>query len=285
MTLLHALVDDAGLFPPASLPMSQAVARHLADERAGSPMLTHRFLCPAGRVAELAAAAGQAPIRLGLILGPGLAGLDTALAEVTASPALRLELVEAPLGPGDAASLAGSALAALAGLAVPAFLEPAAGPDALAAIAVIAGWRSRAGAGPVRGAKVRCGGQAAAAFPSPSSLAAFLLACATAGVPLKATAGLHHAVRHTDPETGFTHHGFLNLLVATAHAVQGASAGTVADALACQDGGWLAAQVTAMPASLARRAREVLVSYGSCDTAEPVAEAQALGLLQAEAPG
>ncbi len=24
--------------------------------------------------------------------------------------------------------------------------------------------------------------------------------------------GLHHAVRHTDPETGFEHHGFLNVL-------------------------------------------------------------------------
>ena len=33
--------------------------------------------------------------------------------------------------------------------------------------------------------------------------------------PFKCTAGLHHAVRHTGRETGFEHHGFLNVLVAT----------------------------------------------------------------------
>ena len=38
-------------------------------------------------------------------------------------------------------------------------------------------------------------------------------------VPFKCTAGLHHAVRYTDPTTGFRHHGVLNILVATARAV------------------------------------------------------------------
>ena len=46
MNLLSALVDDAGLFPPESLPMAAALARHRADEEAGHPMLSHRFLCP-----------------------------------------------------------------------------------------------------------------------------------------------------------------------------------------------------------------------------------------------
>ena len=48
--LLAGLVDDAGLFPPAWLPMPEALARFRA---ADSPMLSGRFLVPADRVDEL----------------------------------------------------------------------------------------------------------------------------------------------------------------------------------------------------------------------------------------
>jgi hypothetical protein len=50
--LLTGLVDDAGLFPPAWLPMAEALARHRASAH---PMLSGRFLCPGDRVAELVA--------------------------------------------------------------------------------------------------------------------------------------------------------------------------------------------------------------------------------------
>lgn len=50
--LLRGLVDDAGLFPPTSLPMADALARH---RRSDSPMLSGRFLVPADRVDELLA--------------------------------------------------------------------------------------------------------------------------------------------------------------------------------------------------------------------------------------
>jgi hypothetical protein len=50
--LLRGLVDDAGLFPPAWLPMPEALARFRASS---SPMLSGRFLCPADRVDELVA--------------------------------------------------------------------------------------------------------------------------------------------------------------------------------------------------------------------------------------
>ena len=46
--LTSALVDDAGLFPPEELDMALAVARHRRDRAAGSPVLTHRFVCWSG---------------------------------------------------------------------------------------------------------------------------------------------------------------------------------------------------------------------------------------------
>src|SRR5918994_698412 len=83
-------------------------------------------------------------------------------------------------------------------------------------------------------AKVRTGGLTADRFPSPASLASLLEACAQRGLPLKTTAGLHHAIRgayrltyEPGSPTGVMH-GFLNLLVAALLVRTGA--GTAADA-------------------------------------------------------
>lgn len=48
--LVERLVDDAGLFPPSSLPMEQALTRFRTSR---SPVLSGVFLCPAARVDEL----------------------------------------------------------------------------------------------------------------------------------------------------------------------------------------------------------------------------------------
>ncbi len=50
--LLRGLVDDAGLFPPSSMSMADALTRHRAST---SPMLSGRFLLPSDRVVELLA--------------------------------------------------------------------------------------------------------------------------------------------------------------------------------------------------------------------------------------
>lgn len=275
MNLFAALVDDAGLFPPESLPMAEALARHRADEAAGHPMLSHRFLCPASRLAELRtewARAGNPSgvLRLGVILDTGLEGLDAARAEVAADGALALEMLEVP---APSAEAVGAALEALAGFEAAVFLEGPRNPDWVKNVATAAD-----GAAGLRGAKVRCGGAKAELFPSPEELAAFVCACFEHGVPFKATAGLHGAVRHRDDQTGFVHHGFLNLVVAAARAAAGAPVDQVAAVLASTDGPALADEARTVSGRELSAARLLFRAYGSCSTSEPREEAAALGL-------
>jgi hypothetical protein len=280
MNLLAALVDDAGLFPPESLPMGAALARHRADELAaaaapaGASMLTHRFLCPASRLGELRAAPelGDGRLRLGLILDTGLEGLAAAQAEVDGEARLELELVEAPASSPEAVD---TALDALVGVEAAVFLEGPRSPEWLKTVAA----RNSPDGGALRGAKVRCGGVRAELFPSPEELAAFVCACFEHGVPFKATAGLHGAVRHRDDRTGFVHHGFLNLVLAAVRAASGASAAEVAAVLASTDGEALAAEAREVSGRETSAARLLFRAYGSCSTSEPREEAAALGLF------
>jgi hypothetical protein len=276
--LLAGLVDDAGLFPPESLPMGAALARHDADEDAGSTMLSHRFLCPASRLGELRgelAGAGPGrggPLRLGLVLDTGLGGLAAAQAEIAASEApVTLETVDLAAPSPESVT---AALEGLVGFGPAVFVEGPAG-SAEWVKTVAAGSRQ----GGLRGAKIRCGGTRADLFPSPEALAGFVAACAENGVPFKATAGLHGAVRHRDARTGFVHHGFLNLLLAAVRASSGASAAEVAAVLSSTDGPALVAEARAVSARSVVAARLLFRSYGSCSTSEPRQEAAALGLL------
>ena len=80
--------------------------------------------------------------------------------------------------------------------------------------------------------KFRTGGLEADKFPSPEQLAGWIDAALDRETPFKCTAGLHHAIAHRDHHTGFPHHGFLNVLLATRQAFDGASVSEVATLLA-----------------------------------------------------
>jgi hypothetical protein len=234
-------------------------------------VLTHRFLCPASRLDELTRALGSGePLRTGIVVDSELdrlLGLDDRLT---------VETVEVPLPHEHPAQGVGALVAALAAAPVPGTV--------FGEVPRVDGWREAlvalADAG--LGAKVRCGGLQAELFPTVDELAGFIHGCVELGLPFKATAGLHHAVRYRDERTGFDHHGFLNLLVATGRAVDGAEPGGVAGvagALAIDDADALAAEASAISDATAGRARRLLVAYGSCSTSEPIDDLAALGLL------
>lgn len=284
---LSGLIDYAGLFPPASLGMEEAIAEYRQARTGTHAWLLERFICPAGRLLELAGVltatmtGGEEPWSLVVIARETDAGLVSDF-EAEMAGAADVAVVETMFPEaGDAASVAAllEVFGTVVFFEVPWHSSVAASLDVLAAV--------RESSGRALGAKVRCGGLAPEAFPPPEVLAEFLAACRDRRIPVKATAGLHHPIRHVDPVTGFTHHGFLNLLAATAFAYQGERSSLLTEVLSEFDRDAFSLDVRGLrwrdhavdPATLADARTDLFVGYGSCSFDEPVADLTALGMV------
>jgi hypothetical protein len=279
--LLHRLVDDAGVFPPRELPVPRALAEHRAHLDGPYSWLIGRFLVPATRLADLQAELGADDrFRVGLVMDTGAAGVGDAVARACEDRRLFLSAVEIPLSPeAEQSAAAHQALKALGRLP--------AGVSAYVELPRVHGWRDALSlvAARGRGAKLRTGGRVTAAFPTDLELAIFIHACVEEGVPFKCTAGLHHAVRHVDKATGFEHHGFLNILLATCHAVLGGSVSSVADVLALRDPAEVVGRLTLESEDTLAAARGRFVAFGSCSFTEPVDDLVRLGLIERQQDG
>jgi hypothetical protein len=293
VALLSELVDDAGLFPPAQLDMADAVDAHLTARAGEFRWMLGRFVCPVDRLGELAAVLPTSldrPVRLSLIGTSASLAATAADSDDDDGSRWSVEAVESRLADDDVGGAASRLVDAARSLgAVRAWLEipwdelPSdAWPAATTAVA-------DAGAGDVEvGVKVRCGGASAEAVPPPSTLASILVCCRDAGVPLKATAGLHHPFRHPDPATGGMQHGFVNLGVAAALALaRGLGAPDVAEVLSDEDDGafvlggtvgWR--DLTLSADEIADARRRLFAGFGSCSFREPVDDLVALGVLR-----
>jgi len=276
--VLTGLVDDAAVFPPGSAPLPDALAGHARHRAAWYAALVGPLLVPSSAIGYLrrtGPVAAGTPLAVGLV---GDGGLDPLAADVTRVAALagvalvQVEVAVAKRGEDPAPGLAvllelAAARADLRWYAeLPLTFGLLAGLDTLAA--------ARARGVPVA-AKFRTGGLAAELFPTPVELAAVVCACRDRALPFKLTAGLHRAVRHADPETGFVHHGFLNVLAAALAAHDGAEVADVAVVLATTDPAPLVAAVTPRLS----QNRPLWIGYGSCSVDEPLADLTGYGLI------
>lgn len=252
--------------------MPMAVGLHHAVKVGPLSWLVGRFLCPASRIAELAAELRPDDgIALGLIADTGVAGLPDALAQVAADPRLVLLAVEIAVPQQDDLVAAVREVLPVLPAGVRCYLELPRTTGWQAALAVVAAAR--------HGAKLRTGGLTARDFPTDSEVAAFIVACVSAGMPFKATAGLHRAVRHTDRRTRARHHGYLNLLLAVCSGVREEDP---APALANRHKARIAAAVRGIDDETATRARSLFAGFGSCSISEPAADLLEMGLLAEE---
>ncbi len=268
--LVTGLFDDAALFPPGDAPMAAAIPAH-RRLRARLGDLVGPFVVPATRLGELSEHLGAGePVGISLIAAAG--DLPAAAARVTRSPGLVLAAVEVPVVTDAAAATeAVRVLDDVLPAGVPAAVELPRTATRDEVLDALAGTGYRA--------KLRTGGVRAALFPSPVELAGTLHACVARGIAVKCTAGLHHAVRHTDPATGFEHHGFLNVLLAAWALASGAPPTVATEWLAGTDPRTVATAVRTWPVDRAARARAVFTSFGTCSALEPVDDLVTLGLL------
>jgi len=276
--LLAGLCDDASLFPPGDAPVAQAVPAHRAHRAAWYAELVGPFLATPRHFAEVAdaARATETLVPLILVVPDGPAALGAAVQATMGEPGVELVGVELACGrDGSAAQAANTAAYALARElleGVRGTVEVRRGPGLQDALDVLASMAYRA--------KFRTGGATSSAFPTVDELAAFIVGCAERKLPFKCTAGLHGAARHTDPVTGFEHHGFLNILAATEAALSGGGERAAADALRIRSGRELA-ELLRPRLDDTRRA---FTGYGTCSIEEPLADLTALGLVSRPMP-
>ena len=256
------LIDDAAIFPPGDAPFDEALAAYDARTREEGADLVGSFVLRDTDLPQLRGA--LLPLSIVITGGAGQLAGPTEFIRRT-NPALAgMEI--AVRDPDDPAGNVRRIVAATDELETewPIFVElPQTSPDhswlAAADVAAEAGMRL----------KFRTGGLDASAFPSSEVLADWIDAALDRETQFKCTAGLHRALRHTGDD-GFEHHGFLNVLLATRRAFDGATHDEVVATLEDRDLGVTGKDV--------ERGRRWFVSFGSCSVAEPWADLKDLGL-------
>jgi hypothetical protein len=288
------LVDDAAMFPPGEAPLADAVAayRERRDEPWAAmvgPLVVPDRVLPqlagllsghdSGSGAATDAGSRTEPLPLSVVCSGGAGSLGPAAHWAGETAGTELQALELALR--DLDDLSGSArrvvraaeAVAVSGVEAPVYVEVPLPPHGEPG----AGWLEaldEIAAADLR-LKFRTGGLDADLFPSPTALAAGIEAALDRELPFKCTAGLHHAVRHRDPETGFEHHGFLNVLLATRAGLDGDD---VAAVLSESGRETVLARTQQVGLEGLARARRWFASFGCCGVEDPYADLVELGL-------
>ena len=297
--LLANTVDYAGLFPPAKLSLSEAMANYGRDRNSPTAWMLNHFVLPAQRLEEFATGLSELsasddklqPWSLSLILSGNLERAISTL-QTFNSKQITIASLEFPPLPSTTIKQLIPGLP----VGVDTFFElpvldngKKSNPDNLqTSLAVLQGTGAAA--------KIRTGGLTPEAFPNAKQLAPFVLNCTQFQVPFKATAGLHHPLpAHRQLAPGLDSpsaemHGFLNLAIAAAFAHQQATTGqslALEDAIAIlqepcdrafhvSDNGlsWRDRHLTLT--EIDRSRQHCFKSFGSCSFKEPVEDLQNL---------
>lgn len=324
---MTSIIDYAGLFPPASLDLPSTLANWRAYASGEHAWMLGRLIIPVARLDELSKlldssgtlpAAGSEAWRLSVIVSESLdrdidrifdfnrryagdpggpsaaAAMSTGadpfdVPDVVVAGGVVIDAIELKAGSGSQIE---NAMKIIPEQLEPFIEIPVSGmPDPRGLITAMAGTGARA--------KLRTGGVTPDAFPKPDDVARFLITCAAADVPFKATAGLHHPVRAEYPltyEPGCPRgvmFGFLNIFAAAAFARIGFVPGqkpaesdliTVLDeknprAFIFDDGGFTWRDKRIDNARLAKVRESFATSFGSCSFEEPVNDLKVMGVL------
>ncbi len=324
--LLTGIIDYAGMFPPAKQPLDQAIRNYARYRTEPESWMLGRFICPAARLGELAHYLEELFLARPPFKISALGGRCNTVSEFVTNLRADLKIVnnfheshmkfaavdvyEVRMPDDFVGSNQQEQITLLSQLDNQSaqIIDLGAPTDFSIYFEVpfCQGWRQTIGAfGPIRrigrladgrdfiqadpsprGIKIRCGGLEASAFPSPEEVAGAITSCRDKSMPLKATAGLHHPMRHFDPGVQAKMHGFLNVF--TAGVLTFANRLTEIQAIiededpknfVFDDEGLRWKTHRARTAQIAAARREFITSFGSCSFDEPREDLRALGLL------
>ena len=286
---LTGIVDYAGLFPPAKLDMPAAVSAYAGYIDSADRDLLGRFVVPLERLDELSESKaaldhrGAEPWNVSVIAGEDLEKAKETIDRFNGAHGVSL-CVDAIETPVDSLKRIEDAVRLFPD-PFEVYLEIPSGSDPLPLL--------RSMTPTSASAKLRTGGITESAIPSPEQVLRFMETCVDEGVPFKATAGLHHAIRGRYPLTYepdapiATMHGYLNIFLASAFSAAGSSSSAVLGVIEETDprafrvderGVWWSDHLV-VHEQLDVARQTAAVSFGSCSFSEPVGEARLLGLI------
>jgi hypothetical protein len=292
--MLEGVIDYAGLFPPAKLPLPEALGEYLEIVSGPDKWIVDRFACPVGKLPDLAVQLNEHPdepfVAVSVIgtVQPDHKhwkhGIEHDAAEMTRFQRTvenRAEVQAYEVRVPDHTRIAEYVNDLKSFTNIDLFVELPWGPGMTESLATIAELE-------IAWAKARTGGLEVSAFPSAEDLAAFIQQCVQLDLGFKLTAGLHHPLPTRDVDTGATMHGFLNVIAATAL--------SLSEDLSKREIEELLSDSSPKAFSFKREtliwrdhkatfedlenARTLFISFGSCSVLEPLEGLGKLGFLE-----
>lgn len=281
--LLNQLFDYAGVFPPASLPLGQAVAGYQRHRQGPEGWLVGPFVCRATQLGELATVAGPdlASWKIAVVLDhpdpEWTTNIRTGMGEaaiLAARTGARIAQFETSIQTAGAMRTAIDLAVRTAGEAN-VYFEVAAREEHALFTAIDSLAKERDALGPRVRVKLRCGGTR---VPTPAGLAAGIEAVLDRELRAKATAGLHAPFRSDNA------HGFLNVAAAfllggnrTALAAILSDEDPASFTLSRAEFGWRGRMLGSE--DVAYRRYDRFAGIGTCSINEPLGHLDALGVL------
>ena len=235
-TFMNGLIDYAGLFPPADLPLNEAIEEYVSQLKSNNSSMLSRFIIHTSKLNDLEQFlplfSDLDALRLS-VLGGGGNSDDDYLNKITGNIAditkfrekhgekIEIDVIECKMpsnSPSRKTMVEVTTLLNENGLThYHEFLklpeinmnystdvdESIWDEEIVPTVELLSKMKNT-------GIKLRCGGVVKEAFPTVEQIAAMIQTCVIAEVPMKFTAGLHHPIRHFAEEYDEYMHGFIN---------------------------------------------------------------------------
>ena len=299
--LLDGLIDYAGLFPPSGEDMRVALQNYASYLNSPDRRALGRFIVPVSRLKELEASgkdlmprrSDSEPWRVSVLVAEDVHSAGEEMLNFNRRHSAGSAEGHAVIDVAELKATAVEEITHQRDVLPPlftAYFEIPHKGDVTSLLKAIARSGSRA--------KIRTGGVTVDAFPAPTEIIDFIVACRREGVAFKATAGLHHPLRgeyrltyEPDSPKGMMY-GFLNVFLAAALIHGGESSDVALAALEERDPDSLSFAddaITWRGRRLDRRTiessrNEFAISFGSCSFREPVDELDSLTRATHEIP-